>query len=205
MSNCLPIHCGQNIPVPTPTPLPPCPEGEPCKEVVDAHCVVYTNEPLPAVNVETNDRLNDIIRKWAQAVLEGTQAIAIQPSSTTTTQGNGTYLQPLQVNVRVSSRPQNLLKVVDEVDENNVQRIGLEVLLSDEIIASILTRIIGSDILNLQFCELVKPCLDNDEIITSILTRILGSDTLNLQFCELVRPCLDNTCGIATGLQVQPL
>jgi len=205
MSNCVPVNCNQDVPVPTPTPLPPCPEGEPCKDVVDAHCVVYTNEPLPPVNVETNDRLNDIIRKWAQGVQAGTQAVSTGTTSTTSIQGNGTVLQPLQVDVRVSSRPQNLLRVVNEVDENNVQRIGLEVLLSDEIIASILTQIIGSDALTLQFCNLVKPCLDNDEIIASILTRIIGSDTLSLQFCELVRPCLDNTCGIATGLQVQPL
>ena len=174
MSNCVPVNCNQDVPVPTPTPLPPCPEGEPCKEVIDAHCVVYTNEPLPPVNVQTNDRLNDIIRKWAQAVLEGTQAIATQPSSTTTLQGNGMYLQPLQVNVRVSSRPQNLLKVVDEVDENNVQRTGLEVLITDA-------------------------------IVTEILNRIIQSDSLSLQFCELIRPCLENTCGIATGLQVQPI
>lgn len=161
MSNCYQPDCNPDIPVPTPTPLPPCPEGEPCKEVVDAGCVVYTDEPLPAVNVQTNDRLDDIIRKWAQGVLAGTQAVSTGPTPTATIQGNGTGLQSLQVNVRVSSRPQNLLKVVDEIDESNVQRIGLEVLLTDELVGSILTRIAGNEALNLQFCELVRPCLDN--------------------------------------------
>jgi hypothetical protein len=109
------------------------------------------------------------------------------------------------VDVQVSSRTQNIIRVIYEVDENNVQRTGLEVLLSDAIVASILTQIIGSDALQLQFCNLVKPCLDNDDIIATILTRIVASDTLSQQFCELIRPCLDNSCGIATGLQVQPV
>ena len=43
------------------------------------------------------------------------------------------------------------------------------------------------------------------EEVAAILTKILQSDTLSLQFCELIRPCLDNSCGIATGLQVQPI
>lgn len=174
MSNCQPINCNQNIPVPTPVPLPPCPDGEPCNEVIDAHCVVYTNEPLPPVNVQTNDRLNDIIRKWSQGILAGTQAVSTGTTTTTTIQGNGTILQPLQIDARLSSHPQNLLQVVDGPDENGVQRTGLEVALTDEIVAA-------------------------------ILTRIQQSDTLSLQFCELIRPCLDNSCGIATGLQVQPI
>lgn len=161
MSNCYQLDCNPDIPVPTPTPLPPCPDGEACKEVVDAGCVVYTDEPLPTVNVETNDRLDDIIRKWAQAVLTGTQAVSTGATTTATFQGNGTGVQPLKVNVQLSSRPENLLKVVDEVDETSVHRVGLEVLLTDEIIASIITRIIASETLNLQFCELVRPCLDN--------------------------------------------
>jgi hypothetical protein len=161
MSNCVPFNCDQDIPVPTPTPLPPCPDGEPCKEVVDAGCVVYTDEPLPAVNVQTNDRLDDIIRKWAQSVLAGTQAVSTDTTPTTTIEGNGTIIQPLKVDVKISSRPQNLLKVVDEIDETNVHRMGLEVLLTNELIASILTMIAGNDTLNQQFCDLVRPCLDN--------------------------------------------
>jgi hypothetical protein len=174
MSNCQPINCNQDVPVPIPVPLPPCPDGESCNEVVDAHCVVYTNEPLPPVNVQTNDRLNDIIRKWSQGVLAGTQAVSTGVTPTTTIEGNGTSLQPLKVDVQVSSRPENLLTIVNEVDQQGIQRTGLEVVLTDAVVAS-------------------------------ILTRILQSDTLSLQFCELIRPCLDNSCGIATGLQVQPI
>jgi hypothetical protein len=172
MSECLPVDCTPDIPVPMPTPLPPCAEGEACEAVVDAGCVVYTNEPLLPVNVETNDRLNDIIRKWSQAVSAGTQAVSTGNSTTTTLQGNGTGVQPLKVNVQVSSRPENLLKVVDEVDESSVHRVGLEVLLTNELIASLLTKIAGDEALNLQFCELVRPCLDNACRLATDLTVV---------------------------------
>jgi hypothetical protein len=160
MSNCLHLDC-DDVPVPTPVPLPPCEDGEACKEVTDAGCVVYSDEALPSVNVLTNDRLNDIIRKWAQTVLAGTQAVSKDSTLTANVLGNGTGPTPLKVDVRVSSRPENLLKVVDEVDDTDVQRTGLEVLLTDALVGAILTRIAGSDDLTAQFCDLVRPCLDN--------------------------------------------
>jgi hypothetical protein len=161
MGNCLHLDCNPDIPVPTPVPLPPCEDGEACKEVTDAGCVVYTNEALPSVNVLTNDRLNDIIRKWAHTVLAGTQAVSKDSTLTTNILGNGTGPMPLKVDVRVSSSPENLLKVVNEVDDTDVLRTGLEVLLTDEVIGLIISRIVASDELTLQFCELVRPCLDN--------------------------------------------
>lgn len=161
MSNCLQPDCNPDIPVPTPTPLPPCEDGEACKEVMDAGCVVYTNEPLPVVNVDTNDRLNDIIRKWALGVQSGTQAVSTGPTPTTLFAGNGTGLQPLLVNVRISGNAANLLKVVNYTDGNNVQQIGLEVLITDAVIAQLLTQIGNSLELSAQLCELVRPCLDN--------------------------------------------
>lgn len=158
MSNCYQPDCNPDIPVPTPTPLPPCEEGEACKEVVDAGCVVYTGEELPAVNVETNDRLDDIIRKWAETTESGTQAIATQQTLTVSFQGSGTSVNPLRGNVRVSGHPQNLLQIVDYVDETSVHRTGLQVQLTKGTIAWILTQIAGDEELKTLFCEIVELC-----------------------------------------------
>lgn len=160
MSNCLQLDCNPDIPVPTPTPLPPCEDGEACKEVADAACVVYTNEPLPFVNVDTNDRLNDIIRKWAQTTEGGTQAISTANTLSATLTGNGTSIDPLNVDVQVSTNPDNILGIVDYT-QDTVHYTGLEVILTNEIIAAILTKIAGNPELNQQFCDLVTPCLDN--------------------------------------------
>lgn len=161
MSSCYQPDCSPNIPVPTPTPLPPCPEGEPCKEVVDAACVVYTGAPLLPVSVDTNDRLDEIIQKWSHTIQSGIQAVARENTLTANMLGNGTGLFPLKVDVRISSRSKNLLKVVNELDEDNVQRTGLEVLLTNELVATILTMIATNEALNMQFCAMVRPCLDN--------------------------------------------
>jgi hypothetical protein len=160
-TNCVSLNCNEDIPVPTPTPLPPCPDGEPCKEVVDAACVVYTGDPLLPVSVDTNDRLDEIIQKWSDTIGSGIQAVARDNTLTAIMQGNGTGLLPLKVDVRISTRPQNLLKVVNELDEASVQRTGLEVLLSNALVASILTMIANDEALNAQFCAMVRPCLDN--------------------------------------------
>lgn len=161
MSNCYQPDCNPNIPVPTPTPLPPCEGGEPCREVTDAACVVYTGEPLLPVNVETNDRLDEIIQKWSNTIQSGIQAVARLDTPSTLINGNGTGLLPLKVDVRISTRPDNILKIVNELDETNVQRTGLEVILTDEIIAKLITRLVESTELNMQFCELIRPCLES--------------------------------------------
>lgn len=161
MSNCYQPDCNPDIPVPTPTPLPPCPDGEACGEVVDAACVVYTGEPLFPVSVDTNDRLDEIIQKWSHTIQSGIQAVARDNTVTANMLGNGTGLLPLKVDVRISTRPQNLLKVVNELDESNVQRTGLEVLLNNALVATILNMIANDEALNMQFCALVRPCLEN--------------------------------------------
>lgn len=161
MSNCLQLDCNPNIPVPTPTPLPPCEDGERCYELVDAGCVVYTGDALPIVNVDTNDRLDEIINNWAETVEGGTQAISTEETVTATPDGNGTSVAPLKVDVRVSTLPLNLLRVVDYVDDEDEHRVGLEVTLTAETISWILTQITENEDLNEQFCALVRPCLDN--------------------------------------------
>lgn len=158
MSNCYQPDCNPDIPVPTPTPLPPCEDGEACKEVTDANCVVYTGEDLPPVNVETNDRLDDIIRKWSIATESGTQAISTQQSLTVSFQGTGTGVSPLMANVKVSTHPSNLLQVVNYTDEFNVQRTGLQVLLNASVIGSILTQITQNEELKTLFCEMMDLC-----------------------------------------------
>jgi hypothetical protein len=170
MNNCYQPDCNPNIPVPTPTPLPPCEDGEPCREVTDAACVVYTGAPLLPVNVETNDRLDEIIQKWSNTIHAGIQAVARLDTTSTLINGNGTGLLPLKVDVRISTRPENLLKIVNELDEDNVQRTGLEVILTDEIINKIVTRLVESPALNMQFCELIRSCLENACGIATSLT-----------------------------------
>ncbi len=177
MSNCYQPDCNPDIPVPTPTPLPPCEDGEPCKEVVDAGCVVYTGEELPPVNVETNDRLDDIIRKWSIATEAGTQAISTQQTLSMTPQGTGTGVNPLRMNVRVSTHPENLLQVVDYTDEFNVPRTGLQVQLTTGTIGWILTQIAGSDELKTLFCELIELCSATSCKIATDLTVSTDDDS----------------------------
>lgn len=176
MSNCLPLDCSEDVPVPTPTPLPPCEEGEGCDEVVDAECVVYTNEALPFVNVDTNDRLNDIIRKWAETTEGGTQAIATLDTDTMDVEGNGTSVAPLEVSVKVSEHADNLLEVVDYIVES-VHYVGLEVLLTDAVIGRLLARIAANEDLNEQFCTLVRPCLNTSCNLATGLVVITSSDS----------------------------
>lgn len=177
MSNCYQPDCNPDIPVPTPVPLPPCEDGEPCKEVMDAGCVVYTGEALPAVNVETNDRLDDIIRNWAEATEDGTQAISTQQTLSVSFQGTGTGVNPLKANVRVSTHPSNLLQVVDYVDEFSVQRTGLQVKLNESTIAWILTQISGSEELRTLFCEMMELCSASSCKIATNLTISTDDDS----------------------------
>jgi hypothetical protein len=156
----------------TPTPLPPCADGEACKEVVDASCVVFTGDPLDPVNVETNDRLTSILQKWAETVASNTQAISTQQTLTTTFQGNGTGASPLMTNVRVSTYPPNLLQVVDYVDEFSVHRTGLQVVLTTEALSSMLTKIAESESLRTQFCSIIASCTAD---VCSIATDLFVS------------------------------
>ena len=176
MSNCYQPDCNSDIAVPTPTPLPPCEDGELCKEVVDAGCVVYTGEELPPVGVETNDRLDDIIRKWSETTESGTQAISTQQTLTTTPMGSGLSTYPLKLDVRVSSYPNNLLKVVDYVDEFSVHRTGLQVVLNASAIGSILTQISQNEELRTMFCEIIELCSASSCRIATGLTVSTDDD-----------------------------
>jgi hypothetical protein len=135
---------------------------------------VYTNEALPFVNVETNDRLNDIIRKWAQTTEAGTQAIGTLGTLSTIPMGNGTGPSPLKIDVRVSTNPNNILGIVDYT-AGSTHYTGLEVILTNEIIAKVLTQIMNDEGLNMQFCELVRPCLDNACNLATDLVVSVGS------------------------------
>jgi hypothetical protein len=44
-TNCHDCGCGPSIPEPCITPPPVCPDPQPCTEVIDAQCVVYTTPP----------------------------------------------------------------------------------------------------------------------------------------------------------------
>jgi hypothetical protein len=161
-----------------PTPLPPCEDGESCKEVVDANCVVFTGDPLDPINVETNDRLTSILQKWAETVASNTQAISTQSTLTATFQGNGTGVNPLKANVLVSSYPLNLLKVVDYVDENSVHRTGLQVVLSTSDVSQLLTKIAENESLRIQFCSIIASCTaDVCSIATDLFVNVTGDES----------------------------
>lgn len=140
-----------------PDPLPPCQDDNDCEQAVDAGCVVYTNEPLPAIGVLPKDRLNDIIRKWAASVESNTQAIRTIPTSTVLPIGNGTLTAPLQLHAKISSHADNLLKIVD-YSQDNVQYQGLEVKLTPETIAILLNQILNNEALHQLFCDLITTC-----------------------------------------------
>jgi hypothetical protein len=145
---------------------------------VDANCVVFTGDPLDPVNVETNDRLTSILLKWSQTVQSNTQAISTQQTLTTTFQGNGTGASPLKANVRVSTYPLNLLKVVDYVDEHSVQRTGLQVVLSTDDLSLILTQIAQDDSLRTQFCSIIASCTaDVCSIATDLFVHVSGEES----------------------------
>jgi hypothetical protein len=46
-NNCEGCGCGPSIPEPCVTPPPVCPDPQPCTEVIDAQCVVYTTPTVP--------------------------------------------------------------------------------------------------------------------------------------------------------------
>lgn len=149
MSPCYPVTCQPDIPVPTPTPLPPCEDGEPCAEAMDAGCVIYTNEPLPAVNVQPQDRLNDIIRKWALTVLSQTQAIATAPTNDVVFSGTGLSSSPLAALVKLHPDAHNLIKKSAE---------GLIVKVDLCLLQDLATLINSSAEAHELFCELVAGC-----------------------------------------------
>ena len=45
-TNCHDCGCGPSIPEPCITPPPVCPDPQPCTEVFDAQCVMYTGAPI---------------------------------------------------------------------------------------------------------------------------------------------------------------
>lgn len=149
MPSCYPVDCTPDIPVPTPTPLPPCTDGEECAEVVDAACVVYTDVPLPAVNVLPNDRLDAIIKKWALAVQGQTQAIATLPTSDITFTGSGHGSLPLKAFVQLNPDSHNLISKTNE---------GLLTVVNLCLLQDLATLVTSNAEAHELFCEMVAGC-----------------------------------------------
>lgn len=60
--------CADCPPAPVSYTLPNCPGGEPCEEILSVDCILYKGPNLPALKVENNDRLIEVLTKLHRAV-----------------------------------------------------------------------------------------------------------------------------------------
>ena len=73
-------NCNSNNTDSTITTPPPCINGEPCEEVIDAGCVEYTGANISSLNILKGDRVDTILNKLS--VNSTTQNIAVNDSAT---------------------------------------------------------------------------------------------------------------------------
>lgn len=65
LSNCNP--CVGCPPVPAEL-LPECEGGEPCEQVIEDKCVIYTGEAVVSLDIATGDRLDTVLAKILTAL-----------------------------------------------------------------------------------------------------------------------------------------
>lgn len=87
----------------------PCVNGEPCADITDTHCVVYTGINFTNLDIRTNDRLDAILHKFDEN--HGSSAIQVQDTNTTHVTGTGITTAPLETNVKVDADPENIIQV----------------------------------------------------------------------------------------------
>ena len=150
-SPCPACNCNP-VPVPNPEPIPiVCPDPEPCENLQDAACVVYSGEDLICIPANTDDRLNDILvainNKLCTIAAGGlytndTDCIALT--------GDGTQNNPLQATPIIDPSVDNILECGPD---------GLIASVNTEtIITSILNTIMNSTTLSQIFCSMVQGC-----------------------------------------------
>lgn len=138
-------------PVPNPEPIPIiCPDPEPCDNLQDVACVVYTGEDLPCIPANTDDRLDVIL----QAINDKLCNIAAGGLYTNDTNcislsGDGTQGNPLEATPIIDGDPDNILECGDN---------GLTVVIDEDVILNILNIITGSTTLSQMFCTMVQNC-----------------------------------------------
>ena len=69
--------------------LPPCPEGEPCEEIVSADCVSYKGPNLPALGVSNTDRFADVLTSLHKVINGLINPVIPIASYTATNTGTG--------------------------------------------------------------------------------------------------------------------
>lgn len=72
--------------------LPVCPEGEKCEEISKVDCVSYTGAHLPALGVQSGDRLSVVLTKLHKTIndLRAGNALVLQTYTATSTPAAGT-------------------------------------------------------------------------------------------------------------------
>jgi hypothetical protein len=150
MCNCQPSiqpDCNQDTSIPIPVPLPPCPEGESCDEVTDAHCVIYTGPDQDSIKVKSGDKLDGIIQKWGQNHL--TQAIATKNTNDISFSGNGQNLTPLEASVNLDPDTHNLISKTGK---------GLISLVNLCLIQDFASIVTSNPEAHKLFCDLISSC-----------------------------------------------
>jgi len=139
------------VPVPNPDPIPiVCPDPEPCENLQDAACVVYSGDDLLCIPANTDDRLDAILAaidtKLCNIAAGGlftadTNCIALT--------GDGTQGDPLEATPIIDSDPDNILTCGDN---------GLLAIIDETVIENILNTILSSTLLTTIFCSIVQNC-----------------------------------------------
>jgi len=153
-SPCPACNCNP-VPVPNPEPIPIiCPDPEPCENLQDAACVIYSGDDLLCIPANTDDRLDAILlaidTKLCNIAAGGlftadTDCIALS--------GDGTQGDPLEATPIIDSDPDNILTCGDD---------GLLAVIDETVIENILNTILSSTLLTTIFCSIVQNCGNAD-------------------------------------------
>ena len=139
-------------PVPNPEPIPiVCPDPEPCDNLQDVACVVYTGNDLPCIPANTDDRL-DIILEAINDKLCNIAAGGLYTNDTDciALSGDGTQGDPLEATPIIDPSVDNILECGPD---------GLMVSVNNEaVITTILNTIMNSTVLSQIFCSMVQGC-----------------------------------------------
>jgi hypothetical protein len=138
----------------SPGSSPLCPDPEPCDSDSFAlsGCVVMDKDNL-RLGIVKGDRLNEAIDKIAFS--SESNAITVEDSTSVDMEGNGTPVAPVTATVKISTNPENVLKLI-----TSGQHLGLEVLITPAIVRQILLVIAAEPDIKEQFCNLVGSCGD---------------------------------------------
>lgn len=193
-----------------------CPDGGPCDEIVGAECVFYHFGGTPATklinlglpNKTSSERIFERIDELVGSYFQ----IPITAISTPSVElvASGTAKHTVKANVRISSRANNILKLITggpekglyassnadykvKVDENDVPNYLENQLVggTDGIVSITVKTVDGLSTIvpTINICGLVDNIINNGDLIDSIIDTILNDPTF---FSELLEAILNN-------------